>query len=134
MLFMCSDIVQSLSICSVCILFFSSRRRHTRCALVTGVQTCALPISQNAGCPLLLSDRATAQADPRIVADAALKQRSEERRVGKECVSTCRSRWSPYHYKKNCTQITIKLSSNYRHSTHRLFIHEVHTRIHTEQR
>src|SRR3546814_15305453 len=29
--------------------------------------------------------------------------RSEERRVGKECVSTCRSRWSPYHYKKNKT-------------------------------
>src|SRR3546814_7408783 len=25
------------------------------------------------------------------------KARSEERRVGKECVSTCRSRWSPYH-------------------------------------
>src|SRR3546814_17123132 len=33
--------------CIVCICFFifSSRRRHTRCALVTGVQTCALPIS-----------------------------------------------------------------------------------------
>src|SRR3546814_1442965 len=29
-----------------------------------------------------------------VVAD---EQRSEERRVGKECVSTCRSRWSPYH-------------------------------------
>src|SRR3546814_15175968 len=27
--------------------------------------------------------------------------RSEERRVGKVCVSTCRSRWSPYHEKKN---------------------------------
>src|SRR3546814_15509356 len=27
-------------------------------------------------------------------------KRSEERRVGKECVSTCRSRWSPSHYKK----------------------------------
>src|SRR3546814_13996262 len=27
----------------------------------------------------------------------ALDSRSEERRVGKECVSTCRSRWSPYH-------------------------------------
>src|SRR3546814_15517044 len=27
--------------------------------------------------------------------------RSEERRVGKECVSTCRSRWSPSHYKKH---------------------------------
>src|SRR3546814_13315164 len=30
-----------------------------------------------------------------------LSQRSAERRVGKECVSTCRSRWSPYHEKKN---------------------------------
>src|SRR3546814_12443252 len=30
-------------------------------------------------------------------AQAALQHRSEERRVGKECVSTCRSRWSPYH-------------------------------------
>src|SRR3546814_5926360 len=29
----------------LCAFFFSSRRRHTRCALVTGVQTCALPIS-----------------------------------------------------------------------------------------
>src|SRR3546814_1587209 len=29
------------------LFFFSSRRRHTRCALVTGVQTCALPISIN---------------------------------------------------------------------------------------
>src|SRR3546814_13595479 len=32
----------------------------------------------------------------RILAPA----RSEERRVGKECVSTCRARWSPNHYKK----------------------------------
>src|SRR3546814_18974454 len=32
------------SVCSF-FFFFSSRRRHTRCALVTGVQTCALPIS-----------------------------------------------------------------------------------------
>src|SRR3546814_5976088 len=30
----------------VCGFFYSSRRRHTRCALVTGVQTCALPISE----------------------------------------------------------------------------------------
>src|SRR3546814_2128841 len=29
---------------SSCVFFFSSRRRHTSCALVTGVQTCALPI------------------------------------------------------------------------------------------
>src|SRR3546814_15129296 len=30
--------------------------------------------------------------------------RSEERRVGQECVSTCRYRWAPYPYKKNNTQ------------------------------
>src|SRR3546814_2558513 len=48
-------------------------------------------------------------ADPAFKGDPALAQlmqgvvvtardaRSEERRVGKECVSTCRSRWSPYH-------------------------------------
>src|SRR3546814_5841204 len=30
-------------------------------------------------------------------ADRHERERSEERRVGKECVSTCRSRWSPYH-------------------------------------
>src|SRR3546814_19622854 len=33
-----------VSVCIVIYFFFSSRRRHTRCALVTGVQTCALPI------------------------------------------------------------------------------------------
>src|SRR3546814_10135766 len=33
------------SYCGCFFFFFSSRRRHTRCALVTGVQTCALPIS-----------------------------------------------------------------------------------------
>src|SRR3546814_6641440 len=33
--------------CLFCVFFFSSRRRHTRCALVTGVHTCALPISPN---------------------------------------------------------------------------------------
>src|SRR3546814_9322297 len=36
----------------VVVFFFSSRRRHTRCALVTGVQTCALPIfSAGMGAP-----------------------------------------------------------------------------------
>src|SRR3546814_2824356 len=79
--------------------FFSSRRRHTRCALVTRVQTCALPILQEglaaAGLP-----RTAIQAPPttdREAVGAMLTMRSEERRVGKECVSTCRSRWSPYH-------------------------------------
>src|SRR3546814_3233095 len=32
-----------------------------------------------------------------LLQEANIGMRSEERRVGKECVSTCRSRWSPYH-------------------------------------
>src|SRR3546814_17525681 len=39
-------------------------------------------------------DTETVEADAERVEDIV---RSEERRVGKECVSTCRSRWSPYH-------------------------------------
>src|SRR3546814_1408711 len=42
----------------VIFFFFSSRRRHTRCALVTGVQTCALPICQ----PLSLDSTSTTRA------------------------------------------------------------------------
>src|SRR3546814_14942185 len=40
---------------------------------------------------LKIDDELTLIAEPK---------RSEERRVGKECVSTCRSRWSPYHSQK----------------------------------
>src|SRR3546814_2314002 len=53
-----------LSFCFLCVIcfvvyfFFSSRRRHTRCALVTGVQTCALPISGYASFP---------EGDPRFM-------------------------------------------------------------------
>src|SRR3546814_14737523 len=93
-----------IGICDLCSFFFSSRRRHTRCALVTGVQTCALPISlprrSLAGAP---RDRLGNGPFERAVGKRRKlghHQRSEERRVGKECVSTCRSRWSPYHYKK----------------------------------
>src|SRR3546814_1719887 len=83
--------------------FFSSRRRHTRCALVTGVQTCALPISGVFKARWLGGtnhlDFALASALLPVVFPQ-LGARSEERRVGKECVSTCRSRGSPYHSKK----------------------------------
>src|SRR3546814_4447016 len=39
----------------------------------------------------------SASMTKRMVSKSSLADRSEERRVGKECVSTCRSRWSPYH-------------------------------------
>src|SRR3546814_2585996 len=105
--------------------FVSSRRRHTRCALVTGVQTCALPILVAALLTMGLSTVAIgvlptyAQIGtlaPLLLALCRFGQglglggewggavllatenaRSEERRVGKECVNTCRSRWSPQH-------------------------------------
>src|SRR3546814_5199861 len=96
--------------------FFPSRRRQTRCALVTGVQTCALPILGET-VTLLRTNPATGaetrerakilavnggvvlRIGPRIeiLRDDGMPVRSEERRVGKECVSTCRSRWSPDH-------------------------------------
>src|SRR3546814_1762628 len=84
-------------------VFFSSRRRHTRCALVTGVQTCALPIWSEG--LLGVVTEVTVRILPKPETARALllgfpdaeRARSEERRVGKECVSTCRSRWSPYH-------------------------------------
>src|SRR3546814_5752495 len=47
LLFLCYMlcIISLVLILFIFLFFFSSRRRHTRCALVTGVQTCALPIS-----------------------------------------------------------------------------------------
>src|SRR3546814_4579469 len=89
---------------SFVLFFFSSRRRHTRCALVTGVQTCALPISdgtiRRGGYPTARARRPLGNRIPDNLLSlprSRRNSRSEERRVGKECVSTCRSRWSPYH-------------------------------------
>src|SRR3546814_9881685 len=47
LLSVCVSILSVLLWLSLVCFFFSSRRRHTRCALVTGVQTCALPISHD---------------------------------------------------------------------------------------
>src|SRR3546814_18713489 len=94
-------------------MFLSSRRRYTICALVTGVQTCAIPICTKRR---LMVARASFTAWifqlPCLPTPAqpgnerghrchCQQVRSEERRVGKECVSTCRSRGVPYHDKKD---------------------------------
>src|SRR3546814_1716920 len=56
------------------VFFFSSRRRHTRCALVTGVQTCALPI-----CPVTMNhatstDKSDVNANPANMRKATLER------------------------------------------------------------
>src|SRR5882672_5203214 len=72
-------------------LFFFHAEDGIRVHCVTGVQTCALPISAGLRSP---ADPSPA-ANPRRPRgrDRPPEPRSEERRVGKEC----RSRWAPYH-------------------------------------
>src|SRR5258708_29781524 len=78
------------------LFFFFQAEDGIRDDLVTGVQTCALPISgfvQRAPLARKL-DRTLIRLRPAVGEEHPLKAtRSEERRVGKEC----RSRWSPYH-------------------------------------
>src|SRR5438552_19109922 len=90
------------------IFFFFQAEDSIRDDLVTGVQTCALPISHlvvpNLKRKLLIDGAGhwIQQERPDEVSAALiafLRERSEERRVGKEC----RSRWAPDHYKKNET-------------------------------
>src|SRR2546425_6188547 len=88
--------------------FFFQAEDGIRDKLVTGVQTCALPISMelddvaidfpdlrivmaHGGRPLYMEEAFfILRRHPKVLLDVS---RSEERRVGKEC----RSRWSPYH-------------------------------------
>src|SRR3546814_3795784 len=96
------------------VFFFFKQKTAYEMRISDWIQTCALPILQHVepvgrvfGIELRGQriDRRLGQSP----ADAAEQHarpdepidchagRSEERRVGKECVSTCRSRWSPYH-------------------------------------
>src|SRR6201986_5519459 len=74
-------------------MFFFEAADGIRDSSVTGVQTCALPISSKIGASALVQCSEIAQ---RLPSEHIVVNRSEERRVGKEC----RSRWSPYHLKK----------------------------------
>ena len=86
------------------------KRRHTKVESVTAAEIQSLDAGSwfdhrfaGAKVPLLSEALETIQAGSvalieRKTGNAAdLVRRSEERRVGKECVSLCRSRWSPYH-------------------------------------
>src|SRR6478609_11340945 len=76
--------------------FFFQAEDGIRDKLVTGVQTCALPIS-NAGRASSSATKTSTSRPWAVCASPSPAPRSEERRVGKEC----RSRWWPYHEKKN---------------------------------
>src|SRR3546814_14419458 len=123
--------------------FFASRRRHRGGALVTGVQTGALPISlfiklmhqvqdiaRGAAEPVepqhdqfvagvhKLHDRfqfrAPASRGPRSgLATDNFATRSEERRVGKECISSRRSRWSPFLSTTKYSESQIQYKKQY---------------------
>src|SRR3546814_19084298 len=64
----------------------------------------ALADRDAAHCPLRFQQVGRGQ-DP--LGARLVEASTAERRVGKECVSTCRSRWSPYHYKKTTVTRTI---------------------------
>src|SRR6516164_10183904 len=75
--------------------FFSSRRRHTSWNCDWSSDVCSSDLGPRRG-----AQGTARRVDPKSAqAGSARPARSEERRVGKEC----RSRWSPYHEKKNRT-------------------------------
>src|SRR3546814_18929888 len=99
-------------------LFRSAERiellaRRTSSQIQTGM-TLGKPLAQYFGLSSLLDELRSQVPDfaaagvvlsngQELASVGTLPDRSEECRVGKECVSTCRSRWSPNHYKKKTT-------------------------------
>src|SRR6266853_5741105 len=77
----------------ICFFFFFQAEVGILDLTVTGVQTCALPISSHSGSS---APTTCAWRTRSTITGMPSGRRSEERRVGKEC----RSRWSPYHHKK----------------------------------
>src|SRR2546427_8583657 len=92
----CGFWVAAVYVSTCCFFFFFQAEDGIRDLTVTGVQTCALPISTPFG---VISNRNRARESYGFIwsrtrsSQLEAATRSEERRVGKEC----RSRWSPYH-------------------------------------
>src|SRR3546814_6521010 len=75
------------------LLFFSSRRRHTRCALVTGVQTCALPISPSPPRPICLTCSQVPREVPRLKRVVRAGLHGQVGQIGR---ASCRERVCQY--------------------------------------
>src|SRR5437899_12813377 len=91
-----------VSSCCLCVFFFSSRRRHTRCLSDWSSDVCSSDLSQGGRLPRHAVVERHDQDHARVTSSAS--DRSEERRVGKEW----RSRWWPYHEKKKGVTIEAR--------------------------
>src|SRR3546814_15474031 len=90
---------------------------YARILLLIACSCPAVALAQ--GCDVITQSQS--QAIPKVethscyeykgVPAEAIGWRSEERRVGKECVSPCRSRWTPRHYKKKSTSANVRVRS-----------------------
>src|SRR5687768_18499373 len=99
-----------------CFFFFSSRRRHTRCSRDWSSDVCSSDLRErpdrNFGPHVIRQQNQSLRRSIRYlkregfrqIYELSIPERSEERRVGKEC----RSRWWPYHEKKNKQQHVVK--------------------------
>src|SRR3546814_1036661 len=98
--------------CDVCVLltvffFFKQKTAYEMRISDWSSDVCSSDLQRRRRLVVVAADEGGLERQRRAQADDArlrvlrvadlLRARSEERRVGKECVSTCRSRWSPYH-------------------------------------
>src|SRR3546814_8792636 len=97
-------------------LFLSSRRRHTRCALVTGFQTCALPIYDYAVVlPLLPRELVGPRIDGMDAAHAAVQQHVGNAASRRADVDRGRARYVPAQMHPPMFQRVIELDAAARH-------------------
>src|SRR3546814_7502679 len=78
-----------------CFFFFKQKTAYDMRISDWSSDVCSSDLHTDQGTP----PNSSASPRPRLSCSDRIgaSMRSEERRVGKECVSTCRSRWSPYH-------------------------------------
>src|SRR3546814_3581521 len=93
----------SLDVCNIvfCFFFFKQKTAYEMRISDWSSDVCSSDLHQKAN-SVMIGTWSDGRDQPRIGSTtrwltAFSATRSEERRVGKECVSTCRSRWSPYH-------------------------------------
>src|SRR3546814_5459396 len=80
-----------------CFFFFKQKTAYEMRISDWSSDVCSSDLTVRNGDTWTINFKAVDKKRERKYTSAQIRDRSEERRVGKECVSTCRSRWSPYH-------------------------------------